>query len=63
MWFFKGHGRITIHRANLPELSHLTGQMVLNTPDWSDLWVATPRMVRRVIVYIFDNFSQPADDC
>src|SRR5687767_11891913 len=61
MWSHKGKGTITIHKAELPDLAHVSGQMTLDTPDWSDIWVATPKMVRRVIVYIFENLSADSD--
>jgi hypothetical protein len=61
MWSHKGTGKITVHKAELFELAPISGQMTLETPDWSDIWVATPKMTRRVIVYIFENLSAVSD--
>lgn len=57
MWSFEGKGRITVHKAELPELLHVTGQVTIDTPDWSDIWVATPQMARRIIVHIFETLT------
>jgi hypothetical protein len=61
MWSHKGMGTVTVHKAELPELAPINGQMTFHTPDWSDIWVATPKMARRVIVYIFERLAAVSD--